>query len=88
MASSTYSNATAVDLTTTDYTVPVTALGNGLQPTSGLYIGTAGDLTVVLAGQDGSAAVRFAAHPAGYAPLAVVTIMKAGTTASGIIALS
>lgn len=50
----------------------------------GLYIGVAGNLTVIHI--DGGTC-DYPNHPVGYAPLSVVRVLATGTTASGIRAL-
>lgn len=51
-----------------------------------LYVGTAGDLTVVPAG--GAVAVTLKNHPVGYVAVQVRRVLQAGTTADDIVALS
>jgi len=54
-----------------------------------LYIGVAGDVTVIAAGDKGSPGTPrlFKAHPVGYLPGQVRRVMFTGTTASQILAL-
>lgn len=57
------------------------------QPPRGLYIGTAGDLVVVMAYDEGTETpVTFADAPAGYHPIRVRKVMAA-TAALDIVAL-
>ena len=67
----------AVAVTPSDVTV--------LSPTRGLYIGTAGDLTVVTVGN--GATVQFPDVPAGAILPIQVTQVLAATTAAGIVAM-
>ena len=55
--------------------------------TRGLYIGGAGDVTVIMA-QDGKTPITFKAVPVGtLLPIAVNFVMATGTTATNILAL-
>ena len=75
-----------VDLTAGDWVSNVgTILETAPQPTSSLYIGSAGDLRVVMAGN--GQPITFKDHPAGYTDIGVTRILKAGTTAAKIVAL-
>lgn len=75
-----------VDLTAADWVSNVgTILETAPQPTSSLYVGTAGDLRVVMAGN--GQPVTFKGHPVGYTDIGVTRILKAGTTAADIVAL-
>lgn len=81
-----YDLAEAIDLTSADWSAPVEGINEALpQATSGIYVGGAGDLNVVMVGDGGT--VTFKAHAAGYAPLKVVKVFKSGTTATNLIAL-
>lgn len=51
-----------------------------------LYVGTAGDLTVIPAG--GMVAVTLKNHPLGYVAVQVRRVLQTGTTADDIVALS
>lgn len=53
-------------------------------PARGLYIGSAGDLTVVMLS---GSQCTFPNHPVGYAPLSVTRVLATGTLASGIRAI-
>lgn len=66
--------AVAVDLSTADYVSPAAAR---------LYVGGMGTLVVVLA--DDTAPVAYASF-AGWLPCWVRTVVRAGTTATGIVA--
>ena len=68
----------AVDISVTDHVV-----GKGVA--SGLYVGGSGDLVVKF--EKGGADVTFVAHPAGYAPIDIYSVVKTGTTASSMVAL-
>lgn len=52
-----------------------------------LYLGQAGDLTVIPAAAADGEAVTLAGHPAGYVPLQVRRVLATGTTADDIVAL-
>lgn len=53
-----------------------------------LYIGVAGNVTVVTAGRSSDDnTVTFTAHPAGYMPVQVRRVLATGTTATNIVAL-
>ena len=54
-------------------------------PARSLYVGTAGNLSVILVGD--TAAVTFTNVQAGYHPIRVKRIRATGTTATGIIGL-
>lgn len=56
-----------------------------LPTTRGLYIGTGGDVAVVMA--DGGSAVTFSSVLAGFMPVQVTKVMSTNTTASNILAL-
>lgn len=51
-----------------------------------LYIGTAGDVSVILEGD--VSAVTFSSHPVGYLPCRVRRVRSTGTTAGNILVLS
>lgn len=76
MSPGTYTSALAA--TPSDTTV--------LVPTAGLYVGGAGNLTVVMAGDGGT--VLFTAVPAGsFLPVSVTKIKATGTAATAIVIL-
>ncbi len=53
-----------------------------------LYIGVAGDVTVLpVNATDDANTVTFANHPVGYMPVQVRRVLATGTTATGIVAL-
>lgn len=52
-----------------------------------LYIGVAGDVTVIPKINADSASVTFKAHPVGYMPIQVRRVLSTGTTATNILAL-
>jgi hypothetical protein len=54
--------------------------------TRALYVGTGGNLSVILSGD--TAAVTFTNVAAGYHPLRVKRLRATGTTATGIVGLS
>jgi hypothetical protein len=56
------------------------------EPTRGLYLGTAGDLTVRMAG--GTSDSLFVGAAAGYHELSVTHVRATGTTAANILALN
>jgi hypothetical protein len=67
---------TAVAVTPSDVeTIPLTI---------GLYVGTAGNLTVTMAGGND---VTFPSCPAGFHPLQLIAVLATGTPATGIVAL-
>lgn len=53
-----------------------------------LYIGVAGDITVVPMEATDDNGVLFKDHPAGYMPVMVRRVLATGTTATNIVALS
>lgn len=53
-----------------------------------LYIGVAGDVTVIPVTNDDASPVTFPNHPVGYMPVQVRRVMVTGTTALGIVALN
>lgn len=59
-----------------------TDLPNG--PCRAIYVGTAGNLTVI--GLDGQTCT-YANHPVGYAPISALRILNTGTVAQNIVAL-
>lgn len=52
-----------------------------------LYVGEAGDLSVIPAGDGALTAVTLRNHPVGYAPVQVRRVLATGTTAGDIVAL-
>lgn len=53
-----------------------------------LYVGTGGDLAVIMAGDEGGSAVTFANVPGGaILPIKVYSVQSTGTTASDILGL-
>lgn len=59
--------------------------GTTIPVTRALYIGTSGNLAVIMA--EGTAAVTFTNVPAGIFPIQVQKVMSTNTTASNIVAL-
>lgn len=59
--------------------------GTSGSPCTGLYVGTAGNLAVILEGM--ITPVTFTNVPVGWHPLRVKRVMSTNTTASGIIAV-
>ncbi len=53
----------------------------------GLYVGQAGDVTVLMTAAPDGAAVTFKAHPIGYLPVQVRRVLETGTTAAFVLAL-
>lgn len=54
-------------------------------PSSGLYVGTTGNLAVILEGM--TAAITFTSVPVGWHPLRVKRVMATNTTAANIAAV-
>ena len=56
-----------------------------------LYIGVAGDLTIITAGDNSNGLlgtpVLLKAHPVGYCPIQVRAVMATGTTATNIVGI-
>lgn len=57
-----------------------------------LYIGVAGDLTIITAGDNSNngagTPVLLKAHPVGYCPIQVRAVLAAGTTAQSIVGIA
>lgn len=68
------------------------AIGPGGTYAKRLYIGVAGDITVIMAGDAGNGGlgtpVLFKAHPVGYMDAQVRAVMATGTTATNIVGLA
>lgn len=73
-----------VEITPHDTLATFLSTNTGFKTTRGVYVGTSGDLTVVLAGGE---EVTFADAPAGYHPLRVDQVKSTGTTATDIVAV-
>src|SRR6185369_11364347 len=69
------------DLSTTDATPTVTAVGGGVLVPRALYVGVAGDVKVDMAGGQ---TVTFKALAQGIHPLAVTKVYKIGTAATDL----
>ena len=79
--------ACAIDLSAGDWTSPPEGiLFTNPQPTTSVYVGTAGTLTVVFASEP-AVQITLANHPVGYADIGIIQVIKAGTTAGGLVAL-
>lgn len=82
----------AIAVTPSDTKDVTNATGDAAsQYAKGLYIGVSGDVTAVLAGDNGNSlagtAVTFKAVPVGMLPIQVRRVMATGTTATNIVAL-
>lgn len=64
---------------------PANGTALALGPCDNLYIGVAGDVSVIL--EDDTAAVLFKAHPVGYLQGRVKSVEATATTATNILAL-
>jgi hypothetical protein len=78
----------ALDVTPSD-TVPIAYPAGNRLGCSGLYVGTGGNLTVVMTGADDNADTHLLENvPDGtFLPIKVKFVMATGTTATGILAL-
>lgn len=75
------------DLAEGDWVSPFKNLNaESAMPLSSLYIGTEGDLVVVLAGNP-QEPIMFKNHSAGYAETPIIRVVKEGTTAGDFVAL-
>lgn len=81
-------DAVVVDLSSTDWTAPALGVDTASTPqgTSKIYIGGSGDIVVVPAADPAGAGVTLHGHPVGWAEICITKILKAGTTATGIVA--
>lgn len=68
------------------------AIGPGAVYAKSLYIGVAGDVTIITAGDNSNGGlgtpVLLKAHPVGYCPMQVRAVLATGTTASNILGIA